>query len=51
MRIRRIPAQYRTFGRFKRHLLRVNGYRFSHDEADRIARLSYWKLIGMQWQG
>jgi hypothetical protein len=51
VRHRRIPAQYRTFGRFVRHVLRANGYRFDHQEATRIARLDYWRCRGQQWLG
>jgi hypothetical protein len=48
---RKIPGRYRTFGRFVRRILRVNGYRFDHKEAERIARLSYWRSIGQPWLG
>jgi hypothetical protein len=51
VRHRRIPGSYRTFGRFMRHVLRVNNYRFDHKEAERIARLSYWRYLGQQWLG
>lgn len=40
MRTRRIPSRERTFGRFVRHLLRVNRH-FDRAEALRVGKLQF----------
>lgn len=44
MRKRKLPSNMRTFGRFQRHVRRVNPW---HDrqECERIARAQYWYMV------